>query len=217
MDMFADNPFLKQAERQLAAFYGLDAGERGTLENVQLAVWARFTGNCLRIRNKYYEEPANWSPLQSCQYLMYLYLLARAVGPGILCDKIYNLSKIVSGADIYPAVELPEVFFFDHPVGTVLGRAKYGSHFMFAQGVTVGNNHGKYPEFGDCVCLNSGAKVLGSCRIGDNVVIAANAYVKDRDVPSDSVVFGQDRGLVIKTGCGERNREFFRRVFNDLA
>ena len=67
------------------------------------------------------------------------------------------------------------------------------------------------------MCLNSGVKVLGNCHIGDNVIIAANAYVKDRDIPSGSIVFGQDRALVVKTGCEAANREFFRKVFSDLA
>ena len=205
------------AERQLRALFPWTDADSADAAAAYAGVDTRFLANCSRIRNKYYADAALVSPLQSCQYAMFLYLLSRALGRPRAKDMVYNLLKMVSGADVFHQVELPETFFFDHPVGAVLGRAAYGNHFMFAQGVTVGNNKGAYPAFGDCVCLNSGAKVLGACRIGDNVIIAANAYVKDRDIPSGSLVFGQDRALVVKTGCETSNREFFRKVFSDLA
>ena len=205
------------AERQLVALFPWSAADRADAAAAYAAVDARFLANCSRIRNKYYAEAALVSPLHSCQYAMFLHFLSRALGRSQAKDMVYNLLKMVSGADLYHQIELPETFFFDHSVGSVLGRAAYGDHFVFAQGVTVGNNSGAYPEFGECVALMGGAKVLGRCRVGRNVIVAANAYVKDRDIPDDSIVFGQDRGLVVRTGCGERNREFFRRVFSDLA
>ena len=205
------------AERQLVALFPWSDDDRADAAAAYAAVDARFLANCSRIRNKYYADAALVSPLHSCQYAMFLHFLSRALGRPQAKDMVYNLLKMVSGADLYHQIELPATFFFDHPVGSVLGRAAYGDHFVFAQGVTVGNNNGVYPEFGECVALMSGAKVLGRCRVGRNVIVAANAYVKDRDIPDDSIVFGQDRGLVVRTCCGERNREFFRRVFSDLA
>ena len=205
------------AEKQLRVLFPWTDADGADAAAAYADVDVRFLANCSRIRNKYYADAALVSPLQSCQYAMFLYLLSRALRRPRAKDMAYDLLKMVSGADIFHQIELPETFFFDHPVGSVLGRAAYGNHFMFAQGVTVGNNKGAYPTFGDCVCLNSGAKVLGACRIGDNVIIAANAYVKDRDIPSGSIVFGQDRALVVKTGCETANREFFRKVFSDLV
>lgn len=208
--------FYSQADRQLTALFPWTDVERELLMSCRLALDERFEGCCLRIRNKYYSDVSFISPLHSCQYAMFLYFASRFMKSASGRDMLYNLLKMVSGADIYHQVILPKTFFFDHPVGTVLGRADYGDHFMFAQGVTVGNNKGEYPVFGDCVCMNSGAKVLGRCRIGDNVIIAANAYVKDVDVPSGSIVFGQDRNLTVKTGCDQDNKTFFRRIFQDL-
>ena len=43
----------------------------------------------------------------------------------MIADKIYYLNKILHSVDIYHEVELPSTFFLEHPVGTVLGRAKY--------------------------------------------------------------------------------------------
>lgn len=205
------------ADRQLAALFPWADADRADAVACRAAVDARFLANCSRIRNKYYADAALVSPLHSCQYAMFLYFLSRALRRPRAKDMVYGLLKMTSGADIFHQTGLPETFFFDHPVGSVLGRAAYGNHFVFAQGVTVGNNRGAYPTFGDRVCLNSGAKVVGACRIGDDVIIAANAYVKDRDIPSGSIVFGQDRALVVKTGREAANREFFRKVFSDLA
>ena len=151
------------AEKQLRALFPWTDADSADAGAAYADVDARFLANCSRIRNKYYANATLLSPLQSCQYAMFLYFLSRAFKRSQAKDMTYNLLKMVSGADIFHQIELPETFFFAHPVGSVLGRAAYGNHFMFAQGVTVGNNKGAYPTFGDCVCLNSGVKVLENC------------------------------------------------------
>lgn len=122
------------------------------------------------------------------------------VGGGVrsVCDKVYALNRALSSADLYYEVELPNIFTFDHPLGAVMGRAKYSDYFTFSQGCTVGNNHGIYPRFGRRVFMMSDSKVIGDCKVGDNVVIAANAYVRDQDIPGNSLVFGASPNLIIK-------------------
>ena len=115
-----------------------------------------------------------------------------------MCDKVYALNRALSSVDLYYEVELPDVFTFDHPLGSVMGRAKYSDFFTFSQGCTIGNNHGVYPRLGERVFMMSNSKVIGDCEVGDNVVIAANAYVKDQDIPSNSLVFGASPNLIIK-------------------
>jgi serine O-acetyltransferase len=44
----------------------------------------------------------------------------------------------------------------------------------------------------------AGAKVMGNSNIGDYVVFSANCYVKDQDIPSQSIVFGASPRLIIK-------------------
>ena len=110
-------------------------------------------------------------------------------------------------------VDLPEVFFFDHPMGAVMGRAHYGNFFTFGQGCTVGNNHGIYPTFGDSVFMLSDSKVIGNTIIGDNVIIGANAFVKDEVIPSGSIVFGQSPNLIIKEGKMDYVKEYAQGVF----
>lgn len=83
-------------------------------------------------------------------------------------------------------------------MGTVLGRARYGNYFHFGQGCTVGNNKGIYPRFGNSVFMLSDSKVLGDCDIGNYVIASASEYIKDTDIPSGNIVFGQSPNLVIK-------------------
>lgn len=129
------------------------------------------------------------------------------------CDKFYTLQKALSGADMYYQVELPEVFIFDHTVGSVVGRANYLNYFDFGQGCTVGNNKGVYPTFGESVFMMGDLKVLGDCRIGDYVIIGANAYVKDQDVPSSSLVFGRSPNLAIKENNFDYASKYTKTVF----
>ena len=40
--------------------------------------------------------------------------------------------------------------------------------------------------------------IIGKCNVGDNVTIGAGAIVKDEDIPSNCLVFGQSSNLIIK-------------------
>ena len=137
-------------------------------------------------------------------YAMFLYLLANTVSRhdnvNPLAFRLYYLNKVMHGLDAYPDIELPEVFQFMHPVGTVLGHARYGSHFCVYQGCSVGSGEdGIYPEIGDYVVLYAGASVIGRSRIGNNVVIGAGAMVLDTVIPDDKVVLGAAENLNIRS------------------
>ncbi|WP_276499334.1 hypothetical protein [Pontibacter litorisediminis] len=86
----------------------------------------------------------------------------------------------------------------DHPVGSVIGRAMYGNNFSFSQNCTVGNNKGVFPAIGQNCAMLSNSKIFGKSKIGDNCIIAANAYIKDQDVPDNTLVFGCSPNLVMK-------------------
>lgn len=218
--------FFEQTMRQLTAFYGLSDAERVCLENASEAIRGRFHTCCRGLSNKYYRQPELYSPLHVGQYTLFLYYAANTLfrtnplGNEAICSKIYGLMKVVSGCDVFYQVSLPEVVMVEHPVGTVLGRAQYGNRLAVWQGVTVGGNlqtDGRgveYPVLGDDVLLYSHAKVVGSCHIGSRVVISANAYVKDMDIPDDSIVFGQGRNVVVKPLAETRQREIFADVFS---
>lgn len=173
------------------------------------------TEYCFRhTNNKYYVKDGEtyFNPFHSAQYSIFLYFLARAIFQSspehhVVADKVYYLNKALNGFDLFYEVNMPDIFMLDHPVGSVLGRAKYGAYFSFSQNCTVGNNKGRYPSIGENVTMLSGAKILGNCKIGDNVILAANTYVLDTDIPPCSLVFGSSPELTVK----HRNKEYFAR------
>lgn len=201
-------------KRQLGSLFMFDEAAEGSLLSGAVDLALEKCGHCFsHTPNKYYRRNGvvYFNPFHSGQYCIFLYFLSRAVflaagQPNTLADRIYFLNKCLNSLDLYYEVELPDIFFLDHPVGTVLGRARYGDGFSFSQSCTVGNNKGIYPVLGENVKLMSGAKILGKCLIGSKVVIAANALVMDCDIPDCSVVFGSSPHLTIK----KRELAFFR-------
>jgi serine O-acetyltransferase len=159
----------------------------------------------------------NWnSPLpneyNSDHMTLFLYLLARAeaaVGRMESADRISYLNKIRNSVDIWHTVSLPARTVFVHSIGTVLGRAKYGTSLICYQNVTVGGSKGSYPEFHGSCLLYSNVSVLGKSKIGTNVIIGAGTLLVDRDIPDSSTVFGRGNDLVIKPNSKDLNQEFF--------
>lgn len=149
-----------------------------------------------QIHRKYYTQPDGcvFDHLHSDHMATLLYFLSNQ---SVMADyeplgsKLAYLNKIMHGIDLYPHVQLPEVFLLLHPVGTILGRATYGNFLVVYQGVTVGATSIEYPIFGDGTVLFSGAKVLGAARSGNNVVFGANTMVIEGTIPDDSTVVGQ--------------------------
>ena len=158
----------------------------------------------LHVKNKYYHNNNEtlFNPLHVAQWTMFLYTIGNEIskaGNLDLCDMIYGLCKMVSSADLFYAVRMPDMWFFDHPQGSVIGRADYSNFFTFSQGCTVGNNKGKYPSLGEHVSMMSNSKILGNCKIGDHVILSANTLVIDKDIPPYSIVFGEGRDVIIKS------------------
>lgn len=141
----------------------------------------------------------------SIQWMTFLYYLSHELylKGSKLCDKVYYLNKIMHSVDLFYAIELPTIWSAEHPLGSVMGRAKYGNGFFFYQGCTVGGTRDKegnlfYPELEENVKMYANSSILGRCHIGHNAQIGAGALVKNQDVPADSIVFGQSPNLIIK-------------------
>ena len=193
--------------RQVENLFGLDPGaERVALAACIPPALTRCEHCFSHTGNKYYhrEGQTYFNPFHSGQYTIFLYFLSRVIFTNspehrTLADRVYYLNRALNAVDLYYEVEMPPVFFLDHPLGSVLGRARYGNFFTFAQNCTVGNNKGAYPTIGEHVTMMSGSKLLGGCTVGDRVILAANCYVKDTDIPPCSIVFGSSPDLAIKT------------------
>lgn len=146
---------------------------------------------------KYYRENgiARFDHLNGDHLASFLYFLGntvwRATGDVELPTRLFYLNKIMHGLDLFYSVEMPDIFLLVHPVGTVLGRARYSDYLVVYQNCTVGADTTVYPRFGKGVILYSRTSVLGDCDVGDNVIFAANSMLIDTSVPNDSVVAGQ--------------------------
>jgi serine O-acetyltransferase len=207
--------------RQLDNLFVFDAANEGAVLDRAIDVTFERSMNCFsHIRNKYYRRDGQprFDPFHSGLYSIFLYFLSNAIsnmGPErhSLADRVYYLNKALNGVDLYHEIELPEIFFLEHPLGSVLGRARYSNYFSFSQNCTVGNNRGVYPRLGENVSMMSGAKVLGDCDIGSHVILSANCYVKDTSIPSCSIVFGSSPDLVVKHKPVEYFLEKMRAAF----
>lgn len=92
--------------------------------------------------------------------------------------------SIKLGIQIPYYTDIDEGFMIFHYNCIVInGDAEIGKNFTIRHGVIVGDVNGKTPIIG------AGAKVIGGIKVGNNVVIGANAVV-NKDVPDNCVVAG---------------------------
>lgn len=107
---------------------------------------------------------------------------------------ISNLARFGTGIEIHPGATIGKGLFIDHGTGIVIGEtAELGDNITLYQGVTLGGTgkeKGKrHPTIGDNVVVASGAKVLGSFKVGANSKIGAGSVVL-KEVPPNSTVVG---------------------------
>lgn len=106
---------------------------------------------------------------------------------------LYKFVQIVTGIELPCEVPVGRGFIIEHSGGIVVsGFAKFGDYCRIRNGVVIGLSRVEEPcapQIGNHVDIGAGAKVLGNIRIGDRVLIGANAVVIT-DVPSDSIAVG---------------------------
>jgi serine O-acetyltransferase len=117
---------------------------------------------------------------------------------------ISQLTRCITGIEIHPGARIGRGFFIDHGMGVVIGETTIiGDNVTLYQGVTLGGTgkeRGKrHPTIGNDVVISTGAKVLGSITVGNNVNIGANAVVI-RSVPDDCTVVGVPGRIAKKKG-----------------
>lgn len=123
----------------------------------------------------------------------------------VVIPRLLNtFSRFLTGIDIHPGAKLGPGLFIDHGMGLVIGEtAELGSNVTLYQGVTLGGTgkeKGKrHPTIGNNVVVSSGAKVLGSFKVGDNSKIGSGSVVL-KEVPPNSVVVGVPGRVVTRDG-----------------
>ncbi len=174
---------------------------------VALRVWLQD-----EIRAALERDPA----ARSAWEVLLLYPSVQAIGSHRLAHLLYRMgfrffarlisqtSRGLTGIEIHPGAQIGRGLFIDHGMGVVIGETTViGDNVTLFQGVTLGGTgkeKGKrHPTVGNNVVIGTGAKVLGSFKIGDNVQVGANAVVV-REVPPNSVVVGVPGRIVKQEG-----------------
>ena len=153
-----------------------------------------------RIKTKYYNDGKNFTfnHLNTDHMCAFFYFLYNSGYREKLNDKIltqlFYLNKILHSIDIFYTVELPDVVLFVHPLGTVIGKAKFDNYLVIYQNVTIGATRESkellYPKFGKNVIFYSNSSVIGDCKVGNNVTFGANANIVNKDIKDNKIVFG---------------------------
>ena len=170
----------KQIKTDIKAVFERDPAARSTLEVVLCypglhAIWAHRVSHWLFKRN--------------------FVVTARLVS---------HAARFFTGIEIHPGATIGPGFFIDHGMGTVIGEtAEIGRNVTVYQGVTLGGTgkeKGKrHPTIGDNVVVATGAKILGSFKVGNNAKIGAGSVVLS-EVPPDSTVVGIPGRVVYRFG-----------------
>lgn len=105
-----------------------------------------------------------------------------------------KFSQVFFGIYIGAKAKIGRRLTIEHFGGIVIhNNAVIGDDVIVRQGVTIGNKSLERPleapVIGNRVSIGAGAKILGGIRIGDDVLIGANAVVI-KDVPDCSTAVG---------------------------
>lgn len=201
--------------RQLRSFaLPMQISDSQLIATASADVYPRLEINFAHSNNKYFTvetengKAPRFDPFNSVQWMIFLYYLSHELylQKSKLCDKVYYLNKIMNSVDLFYAIELPDIWSAEHPLGSVMGRARYSNGFIFYQGCTVGGTRDKegelhYPVIDENVRMYANSSILGHCHVGRNAQIGAGTIIKNQDVPENSIVFGQSPNLIIKLAC----------------
>lgn len=153
-------------------------------------------------------DPAIHSNMEVFLYPSFKVMIYYRLAHKMYLKKHYFLARWISqrgvrrtGIEIHPGAQIGKGFFIDHGNGVIIGEtAVIGDNVTLYQGVTLGGTgkeQGKrHPTIGNNVMISTGAKVLGSFKIGDNSKIGAGSVVLE-EVPPNSTVVGVP-GRVVK-------------------
>jgi serine O-acetyltransferase len=110
--------------------------------------------------------------------------------------------QICNGSIIHRDARIGPGLVVHTPYGVFIGPTRVGANCTVGTGVLIGGGSG---GVGDNVYFGPGAKLLGTARIGNNVVVAANSLVLT-DVPDNTTVIGVPARIRLPGGNVQRFR-----------
>jgi serine O-acetyltransferase len=95
--------------------------------------------------------------------------------------------------------------YIEHGSSTYVHAERIGDYCWINQNVTIGESGRGIPTIGDNVKIHTGAVVVGPIKIGNNVIIGANATVV-KDIPDNCVVVPEQSYICKRNGikCKEK-------------
>ena len=113
-----------------------------------------------------------------------------------LKSQVHFLMKDLCGCEIYFNSIIGEGFYIVHVEGTVIvSRNTIGKGFVIHQNCTIGhklNSSGTGNVIGDNVKMYCNSSVLGSLKVGNNVIIGAHTMV-NKNIENDTTVISSSR------------------------
>lgn len=164
--------------------------------------------------------------LHSDQYSQFLYWFMNSLWKEsqnrIICDKTVLLNKALNNMFITYRCELPEIFLFAHPSGSIIGNAGYHDYLIISQNVTINTGNDALPNekkdyptpiLGKGLYLCAGAKIIGNKSIGDMVTIGVDVTVHNTEIADNKLVYRNELGKVtIKENKNHIQEIFFRGI-----
>lgn len=163
-----------------------------------------------------------FSHLHSDQYAQFLYYFMNSLWKRsqnrLICDKTMLLLRELNSIFMTYKCEMPDIFLFQHTVGTVIGNAQYSDYLLILQNVTINTGVEKdclgTLKLGKGVSLLTGAKIISDEPIGDRVNIGVDAVVYKSAIESDkSVIRDRNGKIVVKDSNFCAAAQYFRGEF----
>lgn len=157
----------------------------------------------------------NFKHNYSDQYSMFLYFVSKSLWElsenRPICDKLVLLNRSLHSILVPYTVNLPDIFLFVHPIGSILGNVEYSNYLVILQEVTI--NTDENVRLGEGVFLSAGSKIIGNSKIGDRSSVGVNTVVHNCEVPNDSIIYTNSDGkIIIKPRTKEcRAQSYFKK------
>lgn len=126
---------------------------------------------------------------------------------------IYKHNQYLTGIQLPVKTRVGKGLTFAHFSNIVIAStAIIGENTIIYNGVTIGtvHTHKGAPVLGNNIVLYTGCKILGNVKIGNNVIIGANAVVT-KDIPDNSVAVGIPAKVI-----SDKGQEYFNLVTNRI-
>ncbi|MGK0137856.1 MAG: serine O-acetyltransferase [Algoriphagus sp.] len=197
---------LNYLKRQIQNFFPDNKGDNALDISVVKTALSRTLHCFSNINSTQYTNDigvSKFNHLHGDHYACFLYYVSR-VGYERGIEAVYFkaalLNKALNGIDLFGHVDMPEHFLLVHPLGSIIGRAKFMGNLVIYQNVTIGGKHNEndsisYPTIGKDVVLYSDSSVIGDAHIGDKCVVAAGTKVMSRNLRDEGkIILGTFKG-----------------------